>query len=142
MGGELVDQETSHVSYTEVFDEQFPYYLSMGMSTDEYWNSDSALTTAYRKAYKLKWEDRNRALWLQGEYIYEALVYVAPIFNAMSKKGTKAHPYPSEPHDLFPDKPKKNIVKNKEDKMFVKMQAFAEKFNKRFKNKQKGGGLK
>lgn len=131
-------QQVSPISYSEVFDKNFPMYLAMGMTRDEYWNDDCTLTESYRKAYKLKWEDKNRELWLQGEYIYEAILNVSPILHAFAKKGTKPQPYRKEPHNLFPEQDIKvieNQEKNKQTRMLDKMEAFASKFNKSFNKK-------
>ena len=88
------------LTYTEQFYEVFPYYLSIGMTFDQFWNDDPMLASYYRKATELKVERKNQELWLQGLYIYEALCDVAPIMNAMAKKGTKARPYPEQPYSI------------------------------------------
>jgi len=85
-------------SYTENFYEQFPFYLSIGMSADEYWNQDCNLTKYYRKAFELKQDRKNEELWLQGMYIYEAINDASPILHAFAKKGTKPYPYPKQPY--------------------------------------------
>lgn len=72
----------------------------MGMSSREFWDGDVFLTAAYREAEKLKRQQLNERLWLQGLYFYEALCDSAPLFNAGSPKGTKAHPYRTEPYPL------------------------------------------
>ena len=141
MGGELVKQHASLI-FSEVFAEQFPYYLSYGMTSSEYWDGDNTFAKAYRKAYKLKWEDRNRELWLQGAYVYEAILDVAPVLHAFAKRGTKPGKYPEKPHDIFhKEKKEDNKVKaerQKQEIMQAKLQAFADKFNKKFKEKQRG----
>lgn len=86
--------------YTEVFRKQFPYYLSIGMSPDEYWDGDNDLCRYYRKADELKRERKNHALWLQGMYVYDALIRVNPIFHDFVKRGTKPTPYPEEPYPI------------------------------------------
>ena len=87
-------------SHSEIFYEVFPFYLSIGMTEEQYWNGDNSLVIAYRKAYEIMQERRNQELWLQGAYIYEALLDVAPILQAFAKKGTKARPYSSEPYTV------------------------------------------
>ena len=88
----------SYFTYTERFYEMFPYYLSIGMTFEQYWDGDCALTKYYRKAEELRNEKRNQDLWLQGMYIYEALCDVSPILHAFAKKGTKPHPYSEKPY--------------------------------------------
>jgi hypothetical protein len=99
MGSELV-KPTPHVSYTEQFYIHFPYYLAIGMTYDQYWNDDCALTKYYRKADEIKRSQKNQELWLQGMYIYEALCDVSPILHAFAKSGTKPRPYPERPYAI------------------------------------------
>lgn len=82
-----------------MFWDALPYYLSIGMTTDEYWNGDCLLVKAYRKADKLKRRRQNEALWLQGAYVYEAILDASPVLHAFSKRA-KARPYPSEPYSI------------------------------------------
>ena len=88
------------LTYTEQFYEVFPYYLSIGMTYEQFWNDDPMLVSYYRKAAELKIERKNQELWLQGMYIYEALCDVSPILHSMAKKGTKARPYPEQPYSI------------------------------------------
>lgn len=53
--------------------EAFPYYLSLGMTYDEYWNGEAGLATAYRKAERIREERLNQEMWLQGAYFKSAL---------------------------------------------------------------------
>ena len=110
MGVELLEDSTP-VSYTESFYEQFPFYLSIGMTYEQYWNGDCLLPKYYRKAHKLKNEQLNQELWLQGMYIYDALCRVAPALHAFSKS-PKPMPYPERPYSLNV----KEINKEKEEK--------------------------
>ena len=79
------------ISYAKIFDDQFPYYLHLGMSYDEYWRMDCELVRAYRKAYEYKQEYDNSQLWLQGLYIYKALEAQRPGWNFWGK-----HPKPEK----------------------------------------------
>ena len=87
-------------TYTEQFYEVFPYYLSIGMTYEQFWEGDPQLTKYYRRADEIQVDRRNQELWLQGMYIYEALCDVAPLLHAMAKKGVKAHPYPEQPYPI------------------------------------------
>ena len=88
------------LTYTEQFYEVFPFYLSIGMTYDQFWNGDPALAMYYRKADELATERKNQELWLQGLYVYEALCDVSPLLHSMAKKGTKARPYPEQPYSI------------------------------------------
>lgn len=84
-------------TYTERFYELFPFYLSIGMTADEYWNQDCCLTKYFRKAFEMKQDRKNEELWLQGLYIYNALCDVSPVLHAFAKDGTTPLPYFSKP---------------------------------------------
>ena len=88
------------LTYTEQFYEVFPYYLSIGMTAEQFWDGDPTLTKYYRRADEIRNDRKNQELWLQGLYFYEALCDVAPILQAMAKKGTKARPYPEKPYSI------------------------------------------
>lgn len=87
-------------SYTTTFYDQFPYYLSIGMTPEQYWDGDPALAKYYREADELRRKRRNEELWLQGMYIYDALCDVAPVLHSFAKRGTKPRPYPDHPYAL------------------------------------------
>lgn len=99
MGGELVNS-ASLLTYTEQFYNHFPFYLSIGMTYDQFWNDDCELVVYYRKANELRKARKNQELWLQGMYIYEALCCVSPVLHAFAKSGTKPLPYPDKPYAI------------------------------------------
>ena len=125
-------------TYTEKFYEEFPYYLSIGMTYEQFWNGDPALAKYYRQADELKNDKRNQELWLQGMYIYNAFCCAAPILNAFAKKGTKPIPYPEKPYALTHkqrerEKEEKERLLAEKGKRF--MGAMIAKFNSRFTEK-------
>ena len=71
------------------------------MTPEQFWESDCTLVISYRKAWKLRRQETNRNLWLQGLYIHEA--FNAVISNAFSKKGTAPVSYMKEPIALTQD---------------------------------------
>lgn len=137
-GGGIVPAP-SRKSYGEQFDELFPYYLSIGMSEEQYWDRDSTLVIAYRKANELSMERENQKLWLQGRYIYDALCAVSPILHAFAKKGTKASPYNKEPYSLT-EKTAKKKQKSEEKFLYDKnrawMDAFVSRNNKKYQKER------
>lgn len=108
--------------YSEHFENLFPYYLSIGMSYDQYWREDACLVKYYRESEKLKTERKNTWIWLQGMYIYEAICNVAPILQAFAKKGTKARPYPDKPYKLQASATEKEEAEEEEEAAKKKMQ--------------------
>lgn len=125
------------LTYTEKFYADFPYYLSIGMTYDQYWNDDVDLVKYYRKADLMKIERMNYEKWLQGMYIYEAFCDVSPILHSFAKKGTKPHPYPDKPYSIT-ETERKRTEENKEKEVFNKgkaiMEAFMVSTNKKFKD--------
>ncbi len=122
------------VSLGKTFDEQCPFYMLMGMTYEEFWDKEPAMAMYYRKRYKLKQRERNRDLWLQGLYIYEALCDVAPVLQAFAKRGTKVRPYSQEPYCLS-EKEQQEREQEKEKEKMLKLKkiftAFATSFNKK-----------
>lgn len=119
-------------SYTEQFYLHLPFYLSIGMTYEQYWDGDCCLVKYYREAFKLKRDRENKKLWLQGMYIYEAFCDVSPLLHAFAKKGTKPIPYPTEPYAITKEEiEQRKIEKEKAEfeKIKAKMNAFAIKFN-------------
>ena len=143
MGSELVsdlpphtggrsDNGSAPASMTEQFYEHLPFYLSIGMTFEQYWYGDCLLAKYYRKAHELKQKRRNQELWLQGAYFYEALTDVAPVLHAFAKKGTKATPYVAEPFALTSREVierRKREEKLRYDKQKAKFAAWAAKTN-------------
>lgn len=125
-------------TYTEKFNELFPYYLSIGMTEEQYWDRDSTLVVAYRKAEELKTNRKNQEMWLQGAYIYEALCRVSPIFHAFAKKGTKPAPYVTEPYTITEKQAevrREEKAKKTYDKGKSLMEGFMIRHNKKFEGK-------
>ena len=116
------------------------------MTYEQFWNDDPMLAKYYRKADEMRFDRQNQELWLQGMYIYEALCDVAPIFNPMSKKGTKVQPYSERPYAVT-EKQRLREIEEKEKANALKAKRFMEALmvsnNARFKDKpqkDKGGG--
>ena len=90
----------------------------------------------YRRAYKLRLEQTNRELWLQGMYVYEAIADLAPILRtSFSKTPPRALDYPHEPYALGKEEIEMRKKKEEESK-FAKNQskvtAWASRVNAHF----------
>ncbi len=133
-GGEPPDGSASFLSYTEQFYLHLPFYLSIGMTYDQYWNEDCCLVKYYRRAYEIQRERRNYEMWLQGMYIYDALCDASPLMRAFSKKGTKPVPYPTEPYAITSQaiaRRRQEKEKAKYEKIKAKTNAYMIDFNAR-----------
>ena len=117
----------------------------MGMTPEEYWDGESWLKKAYRKAYRIRIENEERIAdrnaWLQGIYIRDALQSITLLVNGFIPKGSKPIEYPGKPM-IETQEEKQNAEakrKNEENQMQMQMalfQAFAEQFNKHFEIRQ------
>lgn len=131
-----------HLRFSDIFWQKFPYYLSIGMTEDQYWNGDSVLPKYYREAEKLRQERFNQEAWLQGMYVYDGLLRASPILRAFAKKGTKPKPYLDTPYPIGTKSEKEAKTfkeKKSSQKGLIYMQAYMEAFNQRFKQDQKKG---
>lgn len=131
--------DSSPTSYGKQFWEMFPVYLAMGMTAEQYWDGDPMLAKYYRKAEEIRNERRNQELWLQGMYIYDAILCASPILRAFAKKGTKPKPYPTQPYALTA-KERKREQEDRERKVYAKgkryMEAIMASTNKKFQKPQ------
>ena len=141
--GEHQGAYSSFLTYTEQFYEQFPYYLSIGMTYEQFWEGDPMLTKYYRKADEIRKERLNQELWLQGMYVYEAFCDASPLLHAFAKRGVKPHPYSETPYPIT-QKQHKRVSDDREkkvsDKGLLMMEALMNQNNKKFKKTQVEGG--
>ena len=96
-------------SFTEFFDEVFPYFLEMGMTYDLFWNDRVELAKCYIKANQLRNKRKNQEMWQQGLYVKAAIA--STVGNMFTKNKSE---YPSEPLPIT--KQEYNAMKEKEAK--------------------------
>ena len=149
MGEELLSEANSPVpkkqSFADIAEQQFPYYIAMGMTAHDYWHGDPCMLIAYRKADIIKRDRMNYEAWLNGAYVYSALCAVSPLLNALSKQH-KANPYVEKPI-AAKSKPKK-LNKAEQERQEMEMQkakweAMMNAWNAQFEAdqaKKNGGG--
>lgn len=95
--GETAESEPTEAWFEKYSDELCAWYMSIGVSYDEYWYGDYTCLKYYRQAEEYRQERDNEAAWLQGLYVYKAVGCLAPILHAFAKRGTKPEKYPEEP---------------------------------------------
>ena len=102
------------------------------MSYDEFWYGDPFRAVAYRAAHRLRTEQTNQQLWLQGLYVHNAVAVA--INNAFSKTKQK---YIAEPIKLFKPTEEEQQAKIEETrrKLVEKLNAFKDAFDKAKGNK-------
>ena len=105
------------------------------MSAEEYWHGSPELMQAYRKAYKLRKEEKNWEFWLQGLYFTHSLNVA--LSNAFDKSA-KAE-YMDKPLELGLFKPTQEELEERSRKEAIalkrRLDAFAERFNGRHSSK-------
>ena len=121
-------------NYSEQFEKDLPYYMSIGMTPEQYWDGDCALPRCYQKAHELKLARRNQEMWTQGLYFYRALCSVSPAFNPMAKD-SKPLPYLDEPLPLTDKEAREQRERAEKKRMKEQMSVvsdWAERVNLRF----------
>ena len=91
---------------SEVFEELCPFYMSIGMSYDLYWDGDNAAPRHFLKAFKMRQENKNHDAWLHGLYVYDALVSA---MSHMSDNKNNHKNYAEKPYDFKPRKEEENV---------------------------------
>ena len=134
MGSELVSP-ASHSSYTEQFEEQFPYYLSIGMTYEQFWDGDCWLVKWYRKAHALRAKRDNEQAWLIGRYVYDAVCAASPLLHAFAKSGTTANPYLEKPYPSSMEEVREREIQKLKDAA-VGFRAFVEAKNAQLRSKE------
>lgn len=139
MGGQLVESPEPPKKETceSIFERVLPYYISIGMTPEQFWDGDVTLVKAYRKAYEYKKQEWNVQAYLNGLYTYDALLRVAPILHAFAKKGTKPIPYRDKPIEIYTShEQQKKVEVNKSRDMQLRMIEKFKKINKRLAKKE------
>lgn len=96
-------EQVEHIFLHKKFEEICPYFISIGMTYEQFWYGDVSMPKYYQKAFEMKEKREAKkgkwTIWEQGLYIYEALCDVSPILRAFSK-AKKPLPYTSKPYDI------------------------------------------
>lgn len=123
---------------TTFFEKWCPYYMSWGMTYNDYWHGEPYQAKFYKEAQDLLIKRKNEEFWMQGMYIYEALCDTAPVLHAFSKKGTKPLPYSKAPYPLegtsnMSKQEKEQLAENERLKARLHFERWARDTAKQFK---------
>lgn len=124
--------------YTEAFEENCPIYMMAGMSYEDYWDGDPQMAIYYRKKLEAQRDYDNFLRWIQGMYIYEALLNVSPALKPFVKN-PEVKPYRERPIPLTQE-----AIREEEDREKAKrtqeareaMERLAISINQKFKRKE------
>ena len=92
---QIASSKRNKETLKETFHRLLPWYLSMGMTYQEYWDDIPELTKYYRDAYQYVRKSKNEEMWREGYYIYIAVS--TALSNGFRKKGASAIDYLEEP---------------------------------------------
>lgn len=82
------DSTNEHLSYSKIFDKVFPYYLSIGVSYDDFWNvgsKDFRICRYAKEAEQLRIKKMNEEYWWLSIYLRRTLLDVSPAFRDFHK---------------------------------------------------------
>lgn len=104
--------------------------MSIGMTPEEYWHGEVDLPVYYRKADLMRRSQRNREMWMQGRYIFDAIVC------AFSKEASQVYEtgYLDEPYPITheeAEKRRRRLEKAQYEKDLARMKAWTEAWNKK-----------
>lgn len=103
-----------------IYDELCPYFMSIGMTYDQFWEGDANMVRAFKKAEDIRRNRENERMWLSGVYTLKALeATVGNLFN----KGDPIK-YPERPMPIT-EQQVKEIAMEKER---LKMEAMKAQF--------------
>lgn len=127
---ESPSENKEHKTFGEILDELCAFYMSIGVSYDEFWFGDYSRLKYYLEAWKMKqereFEDANEKLYLAGLYNYTAFSSVIGMFawGLGGKKGGKPEGYLEYPIALTENEKKAEKERNKQKTLdfFIKGQ--------------------
>lgn len=82
-----------------MFEAVCPYYMSIGMTYEQFWYGSPSMVKAFREAHELYIEQKNQEMYMQGLYNYTAFRAVIGAFGygLSGGKGEKPKDYPEYP---------------------------------------------
>lgn len=123
----VADRQPS--TLTEVFEQVFPYYLSIGMTYGQFWHGDPKLARFYREAEYMRLQREQTAMWYNGIYMRSAIA-------SSISFGKKSPPkYLDKPLDVVP-----KTKAQKEAEVIRERQKIIDYFNMMKLNWRKRGG--
>lgn len=135
------EDEDAHVPFYKTFEKLCPYYMSIGMTYEQFWDGEAELPKYFREAHELRLREQNRMMYYQGAYVYSAVLALVPVLRPLSKAKEPA-PYLD---DVIPlsAKEAEEIKERKDKEKFEKglenMKTLAQRLNTQFEEKRNAG---
>ena len=114
------------------FDKQGDYFV--GRTFDEFWQiiRRDITPTKCNPRGTSPYIDPHGIMWLQGAYMYEALLDASPMLHAFADKNTKPIPYRDEPYDIFGEQDtKRRMIQKNNEKAKNELEAWMISVNKK-----------
>lgn len=121
-----VDLNAPQSEFGKYLDQICPYYMSWGMTWDEFWHESLDRLQAYWQANQFSIERRNQELWLQGLYIRSAVA------SCLDKK----FKYPEKPQRITEMTEDEQVAENR--RKIDHMRAVLEEHKRRWDANHKG----
>lgn len=126
-------------NYATIFEEVCPYYMSIGVSYEEFWYGDFAICKYARQAEKLRRKKANQEMWWNAIYMFRTLVDASPAFHDFGDgKKTKIsfsieQPFPMDSKEAEEIEQKR--VEREQEEFLARMIAMTQDHNKSMKEK-------
>lgn len=126
-------------TYSELFDKVCPYYMSIGVTYNQFWNGDFAICKYARQSEKLKAKKKNEEMWWNAIYIYRALIDSSPAFHdfgdgkKIELKFSVEQPFPLTKEDA--EEHERLERERKQDEFLARMTALVSEHNRALKEK-------
>lgn len=137
--GDKKPKKVERFFLTNQFNKCCPFFISIGMTYEQFWYEDPTIANMYLEAFKIKEEREAEKIkwitWEQGLYVYEAICDVSPVLRAFSK-ATKPLPYPEKPYGtLEKEKQDKKIKELEKERDIYRTQIFFQNWANSMKGK-------
>ena len=68
-----------------MFSRALPEFLAIGMTVEQFYDGPCRLAVAFKKAHVIRREQANFDAYLQGYYVYEAMLRTSPVVHDFAK---------------------------------------------------------
>ena len=113
-----------------IVSEWLPYALSIGIDEDRFWKLNPRLIKPYTKAYRIRKQEENVMLYVQGRYFADAII--STVGNMFKGKNTKAFEYPKKPYELFTEQVEltEEEIKRQRENLLLSLKIMMGNFNR------------
>lgn len=121
-----------------IFDDQLPYYLSIGISAEEFFHSTPRILKAYSKGYMLKMKRYDEMIYsICGNYVLSAVAVA--VEHCLAGRKAKAE-FIKTPMLKDLGKSKEEILREQGELFLSKLEMMRANFELSKVNKENGGG--